>query len=125
MARLLKGGVLSEDSVHEAVMDWVWLHPDIRAFVIHIPNEGQRPSKYGAKLKKMGMRRGVSDLLVTMARHGYHGAWIEIKSEKGIVSLDQKRFHVEQSSQGYYCDITYGIDETIQIIEWYCYGIRS
>lgn len=122
MAKRLKSGAPIEDTIQITVMDWVSLHPDISDFVIHIANEGKRSPRYGAKMKRMGLRKGVSDILITMARHGYHGAWIEIKSESGVVSLDQKRFHKQQTSQGYYCEVTIGIDASIAAIEWYCYG---
>ena len=120
MARLNKNGWVSEQSIHLAVMEWVALYPSIFPYILHFPNESPRTPRYGRLLKKMGMRKGVSDLFIALPRHNYHGAWIEIKSEKGRVSPAQKVFLDQMKEVNYYGNITYGMDETIKIIKWYC-----
>jgi len=117
----LKSGSLSESSIQKAIIKWVSLHPSLRNIVIHIPNEGKRTASYGKSLKEIGMRPGVSDLFIAMMRHGYGGAWIELKSKNGILSDYQKKFLKDMAEQNYFTKTCYSIEETIEIIKWYCF----
>lgn len=118
----LKSGEPSESSIQKAVIEWVRLHSFLRDKVIHIPNEGKRTGRYGKSLKDMGMRAGVSDLFIALPRHGYGGAWIELKSKHGILSEDQKKFLNDMAIQCYFTAVCYSLDETIKIIDGYCFG---
>lgn len=121
MNNLLKSGELSEKVIHKTVIDWVMLNPLLKRVVIHIPNEGERKSYYGKLLQQYGMRAGVSDLFIGLARHGFHGAWIELKSKDGKLSKEQRAFIEDMRQQGYYADACYSIDEAINKIKWYCF----
>jgi hypothetical protein len=120
--RLLKSGDISEESMHKTVMEWVRKNDRIKGLVIHIPNEGRRSARYGSLLKDMGMLPGVFDLLITMQRHGYGCAWIELKSKNGIVSEYQKQFKKNMEQQGYFTCICRSVEDTIDKIKWYCFG---
>jgi hypothetical protein len=120
--KYLKSGAISENSIQKAVIEWVRLHPVLKTFVIHIPNEGKRTSRYGKSLKDMGMRAGVADLFIAMPRHGYGGGWIELKSKGGILSKAQKEFLEDMTKQCYFTKVCYSIDETIKTIQGYCFG---
>lgn len=120
--KYLKSGELSEEGIHKAIMDWVRLHPALVPFVMHFPNEGKRTPSYGRLMKEMGMRAGVSDLFIGMARHGYHGAWIELKTPTGVVSPHQTKFLADMKQQGYYTVICRSIEDGIKIIQKYCNG---
>lgn len=117
----LKSGNISESSIQKAVMDWIRLDPVLRTFVIHIPNEGKRTSRYGKSLKDMGMRPGVADLFIAIPRHGYGGAWLELKSKDGILSEAQKEFLDDMARQRYFTKVCYSIEETINTIKRYCF----
>lgn len=119
--KLLKNGNLSEESIHKTVMDWVFRHPHINKLVLHFPNEGKRTQSYGRLMNDLGMRKGTPDLFIMMARHGYHGAWIELKSKNGIVSSAQKDFMRDADLQNYFTQVCQSIEETINIINWYCF----
>lgn len=119
--KYLKSGEISEESMQKAVMQWVNLKPKLRNFVIHIPNEGKRTSRYGKCLKDMGMRSGVSDLFIAMPRHGYFGAWIELKSKNGILKAAQKNFMIDMMSKNYFTTTCSSIDTAITMINWYCF----
>ncbi len=118
--RALKSGLASEDMINAAVMDWAKAKK-VDNFVIHIPNEGKRSFGYGKKLKQLGMRPGVSDLFVCMPKHSYHGAWIEIKSDEGRMRPEQMKFHEDMMKQNYYTRVTWGLDDTLLTLEWYCF----
>jgi len=118
--KLLKSGEISEQTLHKTVIEWFKNHPNIIRYVIHIPNEGVRTIRYGKHLKDLGMRPGVSDLFIALPRHGYHGAFIELKTSKGILSNSQKIFLEDMQNQGYYSIATYGLDSSLERISWYC-----
>ncbi len=118
--RLLKSGELSEEEIHKTIMRWVRLQPAIARYVLHFPNEGRRSPRYGKLLKDLGMRPGVSDLFIPLARKGYIGAWIELKTPKGIVTALQKEFLMDMEQQGHYTAICRSIEDGIKTIGWYC-----
>lgn len=118
---LLKSGEISEQSMQKGIMQWVRLQPNINKLVLHFANEGKRSARYGKVLKDMGLRPGVSDLYIAMMRHGYGGAWIELKSTKGALRASQEEFLHDMKKQGYFTFVSRSIDETIKLIEWYCF----
>jgi len=103
-------------------MQWVRVHPTLRGLILHFPNEGKRTTQYGKCLKDMGMRAGVSDLFIAMQRHGYGGAWIELKSKDGYLTREQKDFLSDMAVHGYFTAVCYSIEETLSIIDGYCFG---
>lgn len=121
-SRFLKDGSLSEDAIQQTVMDFIRTNPMLSKCAIHIPNEGKRTRFYGNRLKKMGMRPGVADLFIALPRNGYHGAWIELKSEKGVLSEEQRLFLEDMAELHYYTSVCYSIDEAIEEISAYVYG---
>ncbi len=120
MTKYLVSGELSEDSIQTTVFEWIKWHPLLKKIVIHIPNEGKRTPSYGRKLKLMGMRGGVWDVLIACARHGYIGAWVELKSRDGKLSKAQVEFGKDMQEQNYFCKVCYSVDEAIDNITWYC-----
>jgi hypothetical protein len=119
--RLLKSGDVSEESIQKTVIEWVRLNDCIKDLVIHIPNEGRRSERYGRVLRDMGMRAGVCDLFIAMQRHGYGGAWIELKSAKGVLSELQNKFLLDMARQNYYTAVCRTTESTIDMIKWYCF----
>jgi hypothetical protein len=118
----LASGSASELSIQIALFEWIALHPVIKKYkdcIFHIPNEGKRSARYGKLLKDMGMLKGVSDVLIAVPKHSYGGAWIELKSEKGIVKPSQKKFLENMAAQNFYTHVVWGLDEAILDFEWY------
>lgn len=120
MRNILKSGDISEDAIQMTVMEWVRMRPALARVVLHIPNEGKRSVTYGRKLRSMGMRSGVSDLFIAHAANGFHGAWIELKSARGVLSPMQKAFFEDMRKQGYFTACCYSIEEAIDTITKYC-----
>ena len=120
--KYLKSGELSEESMHKTVIEWVTLQPLIARLVMHFPNEGKRSPRYGKLLKDLGMRPGVADLFIAMGKHDCLGAWIELKTSKGVVSPEQKAFLSAMEQQGYFTTVCRSIEDTIDTIKWYCWS---
>ena len=106
----------SEDAEQEAVVEYCDL---LHIPIVHIPNEGKRSLSYAARMKKMGLRRGFPDLLVPLARGGYHGLFIEMKYGKNKTTKEQKEWLERLSAEGYACAVCYNAAEAIKTIENY------
>ena len=59
---------------------WKW--PELND-LYHIPNEGKRSRVTGARMKQQGLKNGVPDLCLPVARCGCHALYIELKRMKG------------------------------------------
>ena len=65
------------------------LHPELK-MMYHVPNEGKRSAASGAEMVRGGLKKGVPDVILPVARQGYHGMVIEMKADKGKLTQDQK-----------------------------------
>lgn len=70
-----------------------------------IPNGGERNVIVATKLKATGVKKGVSDIMFPLARHGMHGLFLEMKKAKGgKESPEQAKFGAAVLANGYgYC----------------------
>ena len=76
-----------------------------------------------ATLKRLGcLRVGFPDLSLPVARHGYHGLYIELKRPGGKVSYDQEWWLQKLKAQGYLAVPAWGFTETTDIILRYLKG---
>lgn len=118
-----------EEQMQAAVIEAV----DLRAnqderwrYLYHIPNGGNRDPRVGARLKGQGVRRGVPDLCLPIARPAadgfpaYHGLYLELKCLDNGLTADQDRWLQFLRGQGYCAGTIY--DDPLQVIaaiEWY------
>ena len=67
-------------------------HPDVFELIYHVPNGGHRVKAVAAKLKAQGVKAGIPDLVLPMARGGFFGLYIEFKAtvEPAAVSVSQR-----------------------------------
>ena len=87
--------------------------------IYHIANEGKRTHYTGNLLRRLGMRKGVPDLCIPLPRGKYHGFYIEMKSESGKVTKEQREWLKLLKNNGYATAICYGADEAINKISAY------
>jgi hypothetical protein len=66
-----------------------------------------------------GVRAGVADLCLPAARRGHHGLYLEMKSEEGVATKEQKVFLRGVMEEGYCAVIAEGVDEAREALEWY------
>ncbi len=88
-------------------------------FLIHIVNEGKRGPKAARDAKRMGLRKGIPDLLLALPRAGYAGLWIEMKSKTGRLTTDQKEWNERLNNVGYRAVICYRFEAAKCEIENY------
>lgn len=89
-----------------------------------IPNQGQR-SVYGdgRSKKAEGMRAGVPDLCLPVARRGQNALYIEMKNTRdGRVSNPQKEWLLALSEEGNCVAVCYGADAAKVVLEQYLNG---
>lgn len=87
-----------------------------------IPNGGYRTKAEAAKLKAEGVRKGVPDLCVPIARGGYHSLYIEMKRTDGVasdVSDEQYKWVMSLREQGMAAFACFGVDNAIACVDWY------
>lgn len=91
------------------------LHPEL-GLLFAIPNGGQRSPIVARKLKMEGVKPGVSDLFLPVARGGCHGLFIEMKKPKGKASADQLEFGAKVQAQGFGFVVTDSWDKARDIL---------
>lgn len=124
-----------EDREQMAVIQWAELvmipktNEKIINYLIAIPNGGIRSPMVGAKYKKLGMKKGVSDLFLAYPVVGMHGLWIEMKKRRkdfssphvaGMAATDDQLIWLAKMEEvGYMGEVCYGADEAITKIKTY------
>lgn len=107
MKRLAKS-LLSEDQLQKWCIDYAKaMHPSL--LIIHIPNGGSRNMIEAAKLKGMGVRSGVCDLLFILPEGKTH--WVEMKILGGKVSTNQQLFMNELHERQHPYEVCWSQDE--------------
>lgn len=75
--------------------------PELR-LMYAIPNGGKRYKATAVRLKMEGVKSGVPDICLPVARGHYHGLYIEMKRQRGgSVSESQKEWLADLKAQGY------------------------
>lgn len=104
------------------VINWSILHtsewPEL-ALLHHIPNGGTRDAVEGRHLKEQGVKPGVPDLHLPVARGPYHSLYIEMKAEKGRTSDAQDWWIEFLTAQGNFVEVCHGWQSAVQVLEWY------
>lgn len=112
----------SEHAEQSAVIDWrdamVAQWPELK-YLHAIPNGGKRDVVTAVNMKREGVTRGVPDLSWPLARHMYHGLYIEMKVHPNTPSDEQTDFLNWLSSQGYCALVCYSAEEAIEALKWY------
>lgn len=121
--------VPTESQEQQALFQWAALHtgryPEL-ALMYHIPNEGLRNPRTGARMKAEGMKPGVPDVCLPVARGGFHGLYIEMKRTKGgRVEPGQREWLGALNGQGYAAVVCLGWEKAAQMIEAYLLQKRS
>jgi hypothetical protein len=87
--------------------------------LIAIPNGANVSDENRARLVREGLTAGAYDLQLIQPNRFYHGLFIEMKTDDGRVSHDQKRFKERAEAQGYKCVVCRSFDEFRAEIEQY------
>ena len=121
---------LPQRSEHEeqvTLFEWAaiqsYSRPEL-ALMRAIPNGGHRDVRVARKLKAEGVKAGTFDILLPVARLGYHGLWIEMKIGKNVLTREQRQFKVDMEKQGYRCAVCYSWQSAADELTLYLAGDR-
>lgn len=133
----------TESQIQQSIVEWAnnTINNEgyrIGDFLIKIPNEGKRSFYIVNKMKKEGLKKGVSDLFLAYPYFDYFktksmpkenidkfkytklcGLWLEVKSKNGRVSDSQKSFIVKMTEIGYWATHINNVDDGIAVIKDY------
>lgn len=85
-----------------------------------VPNGGKRDAVTGARLKAEGVKRGVPDVWLPVARGRWHGLVIELKPEEsGQASKEQREWIQKLLEQGFYATVARGAEGAKRVIVEY------
>ena len=118
------GQGLSELQHQIAVIKWTQ-QPEIRSkypelkLLYHIPNERKCSEQQGVLLKKSGVKKGVPDLCLPVARGQHHGLYVELKKPDGETTMEQRWWIEQINAQGYFAVDCYGWQDAVRTLEWY------
>lgn len=85
----------------------------------HVPNEGKRSTITGSKLKQVGLKRGIPDLVLPYPSGPYHALYIEMKSSSGRISKDQAEWHAKLREAGNKVEVCVGWSQAAKVITDY------
>ena len=107
----------TEAGTQEALFQWTQYqlgrYPELK-LLYHIPNGGKRDARTASALKRQGVKAGVPDLHLPVARGGYHGLYIELKVGSNKATALQKDWIKELTKQGYLAVVCYGWQEAAE-----------
>lgn len=110
---------MSEHDEQVAVVEYL---EAIGALFYAVPNGGHRNKATAARLKAEGVRAGVPDLCIPMARGPYHSLYIEMKRSDGTASDvrdSQYEWINALRDEGMAAFACFGTDNAIACIDWY------
>lgn len=118
-----KEKIPTEQQEQIALMQWTELNkgrlPELE-LLFHIPNGGKRGVREASIFRAAGVKSGVPDLCLPVARGDYHGLYIELKRIKGgTISPTQIRWARDLEKQGYAVALCRGWREAVEVLEEY------
>lgn len=115
---------MKQDEHREQVFLFSWAawaateRPEL-ALMFAVPNGGRRDAVTGARLKAEGVKAGVPDIILPVARGGYHGLFIEMKAGKNTATAEQRGWLAALEGQGYRAAVCRGAAEAMALLEEY------
>ena len=107
--------VPTESEEQQVLFEWAAMqggaYPELK-LLHHVPNGGKRGKAEAGRLKTEGVKPGVPDICLPVARGGYHGLYIELKRlHGGKITEEQTDWISQLKKQGYFAIICRGWNE--------------
>lgn len=107
-----------EDNLQMVCMRYLgYAYPKILA--IHVANERKTSLQHGAKLKKMGVRAGVPDILIFKKKGALCGCAIELKIKPNKPTPKQTEFLNDLEAEYWITRVCYSFDEFEEVVNDY------
>lgn len=118
----VRAAKMSERDLQAAIIaecDLRAIHRPEYGSILAIPNGQYRQ---GQRMEP-GLRPGIPDLFLPLARHGHHGLFLELKISPNGLSESQRQWINLLRKQGYRCEIVKdSVDAAMRIIDDYING---
>ena len=89
-----------EDNLQQMCVQWFRLqYPD--RIIFHVPNGAKRTRFQGARLRNIGLTKGIPDLCVPEPMSPFNGMFIELKAPKNKPTAEQAEMLTRLSLRGY------------------------
>lgn len=107
----------NEEIDHINLVNWFrYQFPELEDDFHHFANERKCTYQEGRKLKRMGVKKGVSDFFLAIPNRFFSGLWIELKVNKGKLSEEQIRFIERKNQRGYFAIAVWGFEAAKEVI---------
>lgn len=101
--------------LQESTMPELWL--------LHaIPNAGKRSIPAARWMQAEGLKKGVLDICLPVARCGKHGLYLEMKFRDNQPTAEQRQWINALTNQGYLAIAVWGFEEAVSVILGYLEG---
>lgn len=112
---------ISEDQLQKQVAAYLDLkYPNILWF--HVPNGGSRNFFEAVKLKAMGVKPGVPDIMIFNKQGPYSGLYVELKVGKNKPNDNQLAMHKKLEDNGWRGCVVWTFDDARTFIDGYLSG---
>ena len=116
---------MSEHDEQKALFQWAEIaqiqRPEL-ALMFAIPNGGHRLKAVAGKMKAEGVKPGVLDIFLPVPRGKYHGLFLEMKTQKGVLTKEQRWWRKVLQGYGYRVEVCRGWQAAAEVIEQYLGG---
>ena len=110
----------SEEMMQTVLVNWFErTYPEHSPWMHHSPNGGARDGRTGQKMKLLGARRGVPDLMLFVGMGEYVGLALELKAKGGRLSSDQARWLQHLKLQGWHTEVPYTLEQAQDCVNGY------
>ena len=118
----MKPPMPSEHAEQVALFQWTATqyrkYPELK-LLYAIPNGGHRHIATAKRMKAEGVRAGVPDLHLPVARNGHIGLWIEMKRKGSKPRESQLEWLTELAKYGHKCVVAYSWLDAVDAIKGY------
>lgn len=109
-----------EEDIQKSCINWFDLvHCPLSQLMFHVANEDRQSARKGHRYRLLGVRSGVSDLVLLVPNRHHHGLCIEMKTLAGTQRKTQKEFQKKVEKQGYKYVICRSLDDFMREVDEY------
>ena len=105
-----------EIAIHGSIIDVLtrWASPGW--LFSHFPSGEARDAKTGAKLKRLGTKKGWPDLILFSPQRSNGAFFLEVKRRTGRLTEEQKAFRDWAQSHGYPYAVVHDVDQGMAVL---------
>lgn len=95
---------------------WVYSYPAGLILGYKRDAKGHTYSPQAIKARAMGLKRGLPDIILDLARNGYRKGWIELKSPGKRPTREQRKMHEALRSKGDWVGVADDLEDAWKMV---------